>query len=63
MHPYLKNEIDTICETIKNVFKEINLGGFKMSDYKARIGIIGKGFVGTAFVAHGFSNQTGLVHQ
>ncbi len=30
-----------------------------MSDYKARIGIIGKGFVGTA-VAHGFSNQTGF---
>ena len=30
-----------------------------MSDYKARIGIIGKGFVGTA-VAHGFSSQTGF---
>ena len=30
-----------------------------MSDYKARIGIIGKGFVGTA-VAHGFSTQTGF---
>lgn len=30
-----------------------------MSDNKARIGIIGKGFVGTA-VAHGFSSQTGF---
>ncbi len=30
-----------------------------MSDYEARIGIIGKGFVGTA-VAHGFSTQTGF---
>ena len=33
-----------------------------MSDYKARIGIIGKGFVGTA-VAHGFSLKLVLVHR